>query len=133
MDPIAEIRERFKKYPDARYEAGDGWIRYVPCSENGFVVELQALDEEVIVAFDGWHEHFPDNETALNCFAFGLSDACRLKIVSRGGRPHKWIVEELQNGYWVADSETGLLFFQFWRRPRVIYLQNAIIKTSEAT
>jgi hypothetical protein len=128
MDPIAEIRKRFENYPSARIEEGDGWIRFLPCSANGFVVEFLLGDGEYVVAFDGWHERFRDMDEALNCFAYGLSDTCRLKIVSRGGIPHKWIVEYLHDGEWTPDSETGSLLFRFWRSPRVDYRQNALIK-----
>ena len=132
MDPIAEIRARFKKHPNARCQAGTDWIRYEPDSENGFPVELRVGDGEFIVSYDGWHKHFQEVESALDCFAFGLSDMCRLKIVSRGGQPHKWILEFRRNGDWAAESRVGLFVFAFWRPPEIEYRQNALIKAIEA-
>ena len=131
-DPIAEIRKRFEKYPDARTEEGAGSIRFLPSSPDGFVVGFYVDRDGYTVAFDGWHERFRAVDEALNCFAFGLSDACRLKIVSRGGKPHRWIVEHRRDGAWVPDGETRLLLFQFWRPPSVAYRQNALIASAQA-
>ncbi len=128
MDPIAEIRAKFEKYPNAEYQAGEDWIRYEPDSESGFPVELRIGAGEFIVYYDFWHEHFQDVKEALDCFAFGLSDMCRLKIISRGGRPHKWILESYQRGDWIPDSTTGHLLFAFWRAPEIEYRHNALIK-----
>ena len=129
-DPIAEIRKRLEKYPDARTEEDARSIRFVPSSPDGFVVGFYVDRDGYTVAFEGWHERFRTVDEAFNCFAFGLSDACRLKIVSRGGKPHRWIVEQLRDGTWVPDGETGLLLFQFWRPPRVDYRQKALIKAA---
>lgn len=132
MDAIAEICERFETYPDVRIEKGEGWIRCLPNSAEGFVVELLVRDGDYIVAFEGWHEHFGDAESALNCFAFGLSNTCRLKVVSRGGAPHRWIVESLDNGEWTIDSETGNFIFKFWHSPSVSYRQNGLVNPVDA-
>jgi hypothetical protein len=129
MDPIAEIWKRLEKYPTARIEKGETWIRYLPRSPEGFTVEFLVEDGEYVVAFEGWHERFHDVDEALKCFAFGISDKCRLQIVSRGGTPHKWIVECYRDGEWVADSETGLLLFRFWQSPRVEFRQNTLTET----
>ena len=129
MNPIAEIRARLENYPAIQFDEGADWIRYRPDSEGGFSVELQMLDDEILVSFDGWHEHFHDAESALECFAFGLSEECRLKIYARGGKPHKWIVQSMQDGNWVTDSETGFLVFAFWRPQSVYFKQNTLIKS----
>lgn len=131
MDPIAEIRERFRRYPDARTQEGKGWIKYLPPKADGFSVEFRVEDGSYLVAFEGWHERFDYVEEALNCFAFGLSDACRLKVISRGGAPHKWILETLTDGVWVMESETGLLLFRFWGGRTITYRQNGLIKSME--
>jgi hypothetical protein len=63
----------------------------------------------------------------LNCFAFGLSDQCRLKVCLRGGFAYNWTVESKENGNWVEDSTTGLFLFPFWKRKHVCYLRNNLI------
>ncbi|MFP5492872.1 MAG: hypothetical protein ACLGG0_15320, partial [Bacteriovoracia bacterium] len=79
---------------------------------------------------DGWHESFEEADEALSCFLFGLSEDCRLKITSRGNSRHKWEVQFLKSENWETDSETGLLLFPFWKKARVSYLQNKLIKSS---
>ena len=129
MNPIDEIRARFDNYPTVQYEEGSNWIRYRPGSEDGFRVELHVLDDAFVVYFDGWHEHFHDAESALECFAFGLSQECRVKVHARGGKPHKWVVQSLKDGKWVTDSETGYFAFAFWRSKNICFKQNALIKS----
>lgn len=132
MDPIAEIRERFERYPEADVEEAGEWIRYVPSLKTGFSVEFHLDVDRYVVAYEGWHEHFQDAEEALDCFAFGLSDSCRLKTMLRGGSEHKWTVETLQDGAWVSHSETGLMFYRFWCAPQTTVRQNRLICAADA-
>lgn len=125
MNIITEIKERLKKYPILPVEADSNSVSVKP--ENGFAVWAKSHGNIVTVGFEGWHEEFADPEEALNCFAWGLSNECRLKVISRGGKPHKWVVQSLENGQWVNESTVGLLFFQFWRRKNTEYVQNAVI------
>lgn len=64
---------------------------------------------------------------ALSCFAFGLSDECRLRVLSRGSCDYRWILQQQVHGLWHDESETGLVFYPFWRRSRERFLQNGII------
>ena len=80
--------------------------------------------------FEGWHEHFERQEEALNCFAVGLSDSARLKVLSRGGVDYSWMLETRQENQWVPDSTTGLFFFPFWRKKVTRYLRNTLINGS---
>lgn len=86
-----------------------------------------------MVSSDFWHEHFDKEEAdkALNCFAFMLSNCCRLRIEYRGQRPVTWTVESLENGAWIGDSTTGLFDLRFWKEKRGEYLQNNLIRTAE--
>jgi hypothetical protein len=99
-------------------------ITVEPRDQNGFPVWLSVEGGSYTVGFDGWHEEFDSEEEALNCFAFGLSADCRLKVVFRGKLAHRWTVESKTNGAWREDSTTGLLVFPFWRRPHVVYKTN---------
>ncbi len=51
-----------------------------------------------------------------------------MKVTYRGKSAHKWTLESLEDGQWVEDSTTGLLFFPFWRSERIEYRQNGILK-----
>jgi hypothetical protein len=130
MNLIDEIKARLSKYPDIRYESNVSSIKVSPLSDDGFEVLLTVNREGYSVFFSGWHEEFDDEDDALNCFAFGLSDECRLKEYRRGRFPYKWTVESRENGKWIGDSTTGLLLFPFWKKVEVRYLQNNLIKST---
>ena len=127
MNPIDEIKTRLREYPDVKYQSSASSITVLPSSNAGFNVGLDVAPGRYTVSFNGWHEDFDDESEALDCFAFGLSDECRLKEYRRGNLAYRWVVESKQNGQWVADSETGLFIFPFWRRADVVYLQNNLI------
>jgi hypothetical protein len=79
------------------------------------------------VDFDGWHEEFKSVDLALNCFAFGLTKECRLKVVTRRRFDCSWTVQSQRNENWVDDSTVGLFFTPFWQKSRVIYRHNMLI------
>jgi hypothetical protein len=99
-------------------------IEIAPVDSNGFVVALRESGGRVTVNFDGWHEGFASEMDALNCFAFGLSESCRLRVAYRGAMAVRWAVEAQCEGDWRSDSETGLILVPFWRRRSVRHLQN---------
>ena len=72
------------------------------------------------------HEVFDQEAEALACFAFGLSDRCRLATTYRGRFPVQWTVESREGDAWRPDSTTGLLFVPFWRRKRIEYRSNSV-------
>jgi hypothetical protein len=133
MNAIEEIKERLRKYPHVRYEVGASSISVLPTSNDGFTVGLEVSQNQITVFFNGWHEHFQEQDEALDCFAFGLSDECRLKECRRGNFAYRWTVESKQDGKWVADSETGLFLFPFWKSKEVRYLQNNLITSNKET
>ena len=96
------------------------------CLQIGFPVRLDERGSSYTVSFAGWHEEFDSQAEALSCFAFGLSEACRLRVLSRGSFDYRWIVQHFKDGDWHDDSETGLLVFPFWLRPQERYLQNHV-------
>ena len=131
INAIAVIREKLTKYPQTIYQETAQSITIPTETENGFDVTLSVDNDKFTVYFNGWHEHFEDEETALNCFAFGLSNYCRLKEFSKNGKPYKWILEYKEDGEWLADSTTGLInaaLVKFWTRETVRYLRNDLIK-----
>lgn len=131
MAAVQRIVERLQEHSALTYRADAKTVTVEPPSADGFPVSLTEEMGEWVVSFDGWHEHFASEEEALNCFTFGLSDRCRLRIHYRGSFPYRWAVEEQINGGWREESATGVLLFPFWRRPRVEYRQNAVIRAAE--
>lgn len=132
MDILAEIEQRLQKYPAAHYvrEGNSLWV--LPESTTGFVVAMTASDGNYTVSFNGWHEEITDSALAIDCFAFGLSDACRLQEWRRGTDAFKWTMQYQQGGEWVDDSTTGLMISAFWKPLVVVYLQNHLLPASNA-
>lgn len=131
MGAVERIRERLRRNPTLKYREAAGTITVEPPTAAGFPVTLTESAGKWVVAFGGWHEHFTTEAEALSCFAFGLSERCRLKVDYRGSFPHRWTVEERTAEGWRGDSSTGLLLFPFWRRPCVEYRQNAVVRDTE--
>ncbi len=131
--PLDAVREKLRKYPQLSVmDEGDS-ITVEAQTPEGFAVSFHSSDGEYTVCMEGWHAHFDATqiETALNCFAFGLSDSARLEVHSRGGKDYRWTLEAFEDGVWRTDSTTGLLFSAFWRRKTVRYLRNAVIVSDD--
>lgn len=127
---ISRIKEKLQKYPHVTYTTTEGHLEIPAQSPTGFSVWIHEGPDGCTVGFDGWHEEFTDADEALNCFAFGLSTACRLRVFSREGTDYMWQVLHKVDGQWVADSETGLVVFPFWREGVQRDLQNDIISAA---
>lgn len=131
MSAINDIKKRLERYPDVHYELGENIITIPASSPNGFSVSMFEGDSMWVVSFEGWHEHFGDAQQALNCFAFGLSADCRLKVALRGTFAYRWTVQSRSEDRWVDDAETVLMLFPFWRKKRIEYRQNNVIPPGE--
>ncbi len=116
MSAIEVIREKLKKYPQLNYQIEDNTITVEPVSLGGFAVCLIENNPGFTVGFDGWHEEFESQDEALNCFAFGLSEKCRLKVIKRGNMPTSWTVQSWNGSDWNNESTTGMIFIPFWRK-----------------
>ena len=122
------IQEQLEKYTGHVVELSDTRISVTCLNPDSFEVCLQTDGEVYQVSFGGWHELFENEEDALNCFAFGLSEECRLKVVKRGGMECSWTVQLRQGRRWVDDKTTGLVFIPFWQRCCVEYRRNIITR-----
>jgi hypothetical protein len=82
MSVVQPIADRLlEHHPSFLTRVEGDTITVVPRDEDGFPVWLREEVGAYVVGFDGWHEHFDSEEDALNCFAFGLSGYCRVKVV----------------------------------------------------
>lgn len=128
MNGFDEIKERLKKYPLLKVEYTEAFLTVHPQNESGFKVSIYKSPSDFTVYFgDGWHEQFKNNSDALNCFAFGLSRGCRLKVNYRGDFPYQWTVQHQDQGQWKDDSTTGLFFSPFWKPKIEKFFQNSVI------
>jgi hypothetical protein len=125
MTIIEKVRARLQDHPDLKYRETGKSITVDAPSATGFSVSLHAVSNEFVVHFDGWHEHFATESDALNCFAFGLTGGCRLKVFRRWKFEYCWTLQRLTDQGWQEDSTTGLFFFPFWGQREIIYRQNS--------
>jgi hypothetical protein len=124
LSAVEQIRQKLQRYPHVQVNSTPTAITASPVSADGFPVRLDERGKRYTVSFSGWHEEFDSQDEAFSCFAFGLSEACRLRVLSRGSFDYRWIVQHYKDGDWHDDSETGLLVFPFWLRRQERYLQN---------
>jgi hypothetical protein len=128
MTVIDRITEKLAKYPEVKFRREESFLSIPPQTSDGFEVAIRRLPTESIVSFGGWHEHFEKEEDALEWFGFGLSEECRLKIISRAGMHCRWIVEGLEGDEWIFRAETGSLFQPFFLPKKERVQQNHLIK-----
>jgi hypothetical protein len=131
MSLIEEIKDKLRNYPSLSYSETENSITiHVPDREAGFDISLyidSGAYTAYTVAFGNWHGPFDTEEEAGEFVAFGLSDQCRMRELSRGDTPYKWVVESFRNGKWVMVQEAGLLFFPFWKKKIEKVFQNSIM------
>jgi hypothetical protein len=135
MGAVARIVELLQGYPDLDLDVLCGIVTVKPRTSDGFTVSLTEREGACVVGFGGWHEHFTSEDAALERFAFGLSDQCRLRISYRGECPYCWTLEERIEGVWRAVGTSRRIVFpvwSFWRSPRVEYHQNAVFNVAES-
>ena len=134
MNPIEEIKGKLKKHSQLNVVEDSNSIMVKAATQKGFDVMFEDTEDEYRVYFEGWHEHFEKTEveSALECFAFGLSDSCRIKEYSRRGKPYKWILESKVDGEWESDSTTGLITLNIFGKPDVKYLKNRVIHVPDS-
>ncbi len=124
---LATLLSKLEKYPQLNYQINNNCITIDVPTVNGFTVWLSVNKSDYTVGYDGWHEKFDNEESALNAFAFGLSNQYRLATEKRGKTACKWVLEFKDGDEWKTDSETGLIFIPFWRKKSIEYRQNNII------
>ena len=127
MSAIDSIKKKLNDYPQIRYTVDDNRIIVEAASPKGFSVWMVEREQGITVGFDGWHEAFDNVDGAVNCFGFGLTDLCRLKVVRRGKMICSWTAEMKEGEVWVGCGTTGLFFVPFWKRKSIDYLANSMI------
>ena len=132
---MATVIDRARKTLTARgvaFDADGTRIIVLAADLAGFDVSLHALDSrKFIVRYEGWYETFSRAEDAYDCFEYGLSDSCRLRITLRGARPVAWQIEKREYGLWTPGRIVRRRFAPFWRRARVERRQNRVFVTTQ--
>ena len=114
----------------AAFNATDHTITVPAVSDEGFAVRLRMVhDRQYVVSYDDWQHTFDRSEDAYDCFEYGLSDSCRLKITLRGDEPIRWHVEKWEYGMWVPGHHPRKRrSLAFWRPARIVYRQNHVFR-----
>lgn len=120
--------KKLEQYPQLSYKVSESMISVERPQDNGFSIDLSIDESGFNVSFDGWHESFTTEQEALECFTYGLTNRCRLKVHKRGTCEYKWTVQyktEIDSEIeWHDDSTTGLFLYPFWKKEEIIYRQN---------
>lgn len=127
---IARARKTLDAAGGVAYEC-DGDSITVPAPDaEGFTVALRAVsDRRFVVRYgEGWVHEFDRAEDALDCFEFGLSELCRLRVTLRGDAPVAWQLEKREFGLWMPGRRLRTWRVPFWRRARVVYRQNHVFR-----
>ncbi len=135
MNAIQRLEARLGQMDGLVWERDGATLRVLPTEQDGFEVAITVDDQPAggggrryMVSFDGWHEYFTNEDNAVECFAFGLSDACRLFRWSREGRAYRWTVEALTDDGWVKGRTVGMLLFPLVDAADVHCFQNDYVQ-----
>ena len=127
---VARIQEMLRRFPHVTYHASARHLEIPAQTRCGFKVWIQQHSRSYVVGFERWREQFANVDAAQNCFLFGLSRACRLRVLSCGGVDYKWQVQRQFEGRWITASEIGMVLIPFWCKRSERVLQNNIIDAS---
>jgi len=123
-----------KQYPNLTYSVEGGTITVAPPTNDGFSVSL-SVDEpegEFVVSFEVWALGMENECAAINCFVWGLTDRCRLKIEKRGDKASVWEAEFKHGNDWIGvGRRIYMIFVPFWRKKSVEYRQNSLIEDTQ--
>ena len=116
-----------RQHEGVRFDATPEEVSVPPVAPDGFTVSLRIAGNRLFeVRCDGWRETFSRAEDAYDCFAFALSDRCRLRVTYRGRRAVGWQIEKWEYGLWTPGPCQRRHLVPLWRAARTRLLQNRI-------
>lgn len=131
---VASVIDRARKALSARGVAFDADAKRVTVrasDANGFDVSLRVVEpRRFVVSYEGWFETFGRAEDAYDCFEYGLSDSCRLRMTFRGETPVAWQIEKRDYGVWMPGRVVRRRLAPFWRRARIERRQNRVFTSA---
>ena len=94
---------------------------------EGFVVRLRMVhDRKFVVSTTPGSTTFDRAEDAYDCFEYGLSESCRLKITLRGDEPSHLARRKAGVRHVGARPPAEAAFVAFWKPARVDTRQNHV-------
>lgn len=129
MNVIQQIVDILNQYPEIRYEFRADAIRVLAPDENGYEVALLVHPgSHYTVCLATWHMEFYDEYSAIGTFLGGLSEEYRLEVASRGNVDYLWRIQYRESHGWRGGSAVGIFRYKFWRKKRIRYLQNRLLR-----
>ncbi|HVZ94231.1 MAG TPA: hypothetical protein VG797_06950 [Phycisphaerales bacterium] len=99
-------------------------------SPDGFGFGWTSYRDEIVVHWEGDHNHFMDRSAAIGCILWALTHRARVGIKLRGSNPVGWQSQVHDGNEWRSVSTTSLLFSPFWLPRGFMYLQNRVLDPS---
>ena len=133
MNAADELEKKIRRHPRLAYERLGDHIRIPAPNDRGFPITFDQHQDGWLVSFGdgGMHEHFEAADEALEFVAFGLSTACRLRVV-RTLFLHRSYVEKRNASSWASVMEVGVLCFPLTITPKESLFQNDLIVIDES-
>jgi hypothetical protein len=125
------IKEALADYPDVIVRIENDYVTIDPVEQSGFPITVSWDGKEYMLGFGGWHNHFPDGDEVLKLVLLALSDRVRLKVVYRGEVVSSWTFEARDGGKWKTYGKEVLGYVPFWKKKRVEYKQNLVIRMGD--
>ena len=123
MRAIDDLKARLEGRSDVSVEVKDDWLTVRCPAARGYEVSFWEADDEWVVFYEGWHEHFDSPEKAVQCFWDGLTGDYRIKVFKRGGKAYRWTLEIKSDGRWVSNGTT-ITASRLWKKRTIEYLAN---------
>lgn len=141
---VTEAKAFLATHPDVKHSWSidadeDHCLLEIPKhADDGFDIMIEVCPDQITVFAEGAHDHLDSGGdirgtvgTALGLLRDLLSPSMRVREHRAGGTPYKWHIENLEEGSWVVESSTGLMFWPYFgRRDERIY-QNHILPVRE--
>ncbi len=132
------LRERIEyflsQHPQVHFEhLSESQLFVQKREENGFSITIQFANrksEEHVLYLDEFHIHIENSaegsEQLYSEVVYALSGVTRLEVHSKGGVDFKWVTQFKDvDGQWCDTGEMTSIRFDFWRTPKVRFLQNS--------
>ena len=115
-------------------------LKFPKVAAEGFDIVLDISNADIVVRIGELDEAFRIDvhggpalavRYALGLVRDLLSPAMRLRILSAGGRPYRWVLESSDDGVWKAENLTGRIFYRYFGRRSEAIFQNSQLPARE--
>lgn len=120
-------------HPDIPHTWRGDALVFLTTEASGFEIRLHPEEHGIVVfAGLGLHEHFEESPAEAVRDALGLvrdllSPDMRVRELRAGRFAYRWILERMAGDRWLPESETGLLFWNYFgKRSQRIYQNKAL-------